>query len=424
MDGHMNATLTRLKTRSGPADKRFSFFSTNDSTLGAVQCYGHYVLSAVMATPTLAAVALIVLMALAFCGCTKAAKSTHKDSIELERQFSFPEIRMQPRGVTTDKQGNVVVVGTRANQAFAVASDHYGTILWQYAHAPDAASGYESSFAGALQLDNGNFLFCGSQSPANNTSTGWVVIVDAKGSVIEQRTENPEGGGEFSKSTFSHCVKRQSEIALIGRSSQNSRGIFWMASLDSAGKKIRDLVVKENLPSTDVAVSPDGSLTLSGFDGGNLQMRLVRMNPIGEVVARREIKGYGSVLFRGADSGGLVQGIVYGVGNQATLHVLNEQLEDAKLPGPPLDFDARQSCSFTLPSGAALLFGRTSNAAAALMGPQGTMITRFAFDSKYKSFAINDATAISETEFVAVTDSVSVDPKYQGLVISWIKLGE
>jgi hypothetical protein len=421
----MKASLTRLTTLSGPVDnKRVSSFSTNDSTLRAARCYRHYLLNAVLAIPTVSAVVLIVLMTLAFSGCTEAEKSTHKDSVELERQFSFPEIRMQPRGITTDKQGNVVVVGTRANQAFAVASDRYGTILWQYAHTPDAASGYESSFAGALQLDNGNFLFCGSQSPANNTSAGWVVIVDAKGSVIEQRTELPEGGGEFSKSTFSHCLKRQSEIALIGRSSQNSRGIFWMASLDSTGKKIRDLVIKENLPSTDVAVSADGSLTLSGFDGGRLQMRLVRTNPIGEVVARREIQGYGSVLFRGADSGGLVQGIVYGVGNQATLHVLNEQLEDAKPPGPPLDFDARQSCSFTLPSGAALLFGRTSNAAAALMGPKGNIITRFAFDPKFKSFAINDAIAISETEFVTVTDSVSVDPKYQGLVISWIKLGD
>lgn len=360
---------------------------------------------------------------LAFAGCSKVDTSATMDSIQLEREFLFPEFSMLvPRGITTDKEGNVIVVGSKLKQAFAMASDRYGTILWQYAHTPDTASGYESSFAGALQLDDGNYLFCGSQSAANNTSTGWVVIVDSKGRVIEQRSELPEGGGEFSKSTFSHCLKRQSEIALIGRSSQNSRGIFWMASLDGTGKKIRDLVIKENLPSTDVAVSADGSLTLSGFDGGRLQMLLVRMNPIGKVVARREIKGYGSVLFRGADSNGLVQGIVYGVGNQATLHVLNDQLEDAKPVGPPLNFDARQSCSFTLPNGGALLFGRTSNAAAALIGPQGTLVARFAFDSKIPSYSISDATAVSATEFVTVRSSVSADPKYRGLVISWLEL--
>jgi len=358
---------------------------------------------------------------LAFAGCSKVDTSATTDSIQLEREFLFPEFSMLvPKGITTDKEGNVIVVGSKLKQAFAMASDRYGTVLWQYPRSSDGDVGSESSFADAMQLDGGNYLLCGYKSGPNN-SVGWIVILDAKGSVVEERTMLPEGGAEFLKGDFSGCIKRPSGILLIGLTHQNNRGMFWMANLDSKGKTIRDFVVRDYVAG-DMTVSADGSLTLSRFDSGHLQMELVRMTPSGEIVARREIKGYGSVLFRGADSAGLVQVIVYGAGNQATLHVLNDQLEDAKPVGPPLNFDAHQSCSFTLPNGGALLFGRTSNAAAALMGPQGTLVARFAFDSKIPSYSISDATAVSATAFVTVRYSVSADPKYRGLVISWLKL--
>jgi len=415
----MMASPTALTIDSDPADNGVPSLPGKDSTPRAAQRYRHDPLGAVMSVqpPT---IVFMFLMTLAFCGCTKAEQSSGKPSIELERQLSFPEIHMQARGVAADEKGNVVVAGLKMRQAFAVASDHDGTILWQYPRTQDGAAGAESAFAGAIQLDDGNYLLCGYKSGPNN-AIGWTVILNAKGSVVEERTMLPEGGAEFLKGSFNGCIKRPSGILLIGLTHQNDRGMFWMVNLDSKGKAIRDFVVRDYVAG-DMAVSADGSLTLSGFDSGHLQMGLVRMNPMGGIVARREIKGYGSVLFRGADSAGLVQAIVYGVGNQATLHVLNEQLEDAKPVGPLLDFDARQSCSFTLPNGGALLFGRTSNAAAALMGPQGTIIAKLTFDSKFKSFAINDAAAVSATEFVTVMDSVSVDPKYQGLVISWLKL--
>jgi hypothetical protein len=414
----MMASLTALTTDSDPADKGVPSLSGKDSTPRAAQRYRHFRLRTVMSFHSHA---VVFMMTLAFCGCTKAEQSTHNASIELERQLSFPEIHMQARGVTANEKGNVVVVGSKMRQAFAVASDHDGTILWQYPRTQDGAGGTDSAFAGVIQLDDGNYLLCGYKSGPKN-AVGWIEVLDSKGSVVEERTMLPEGGAEFSKGSFSDCIKRPSGILLIGLTHQNDRGMFWMVNLDSKGKAIRDFVVRDYVAG-EMAISADESLTLSDFDSGHLQMLLVRMNPMGEIVARREIKGYGSVLFRGADSAGLNRAIVYGVGNQATLHVLNEHLEDAKPVGPPLDFDARQSCSFTLPNGGALLFGRTSNAAAALIGPQGAIIAKLTFDSKFKSFAISDATAVSATEFVTVMDSVGIDPKYQGLVISWLKLG-
>jgi hypothetical protein len=417
----MKLSLTTITTGSDPADIVVSSASLKHRAPRVAHRSQHCRLSAVMSIE-LPTIVSIFLVTLTFCGCTKAEQATRKATLQVERQLSFPEIHIQPRAITTDKDGNVVVVGSNVKQAFAMASDRYGTVLWQYPRTPDGRGGSESSFAGAIPLDGGNYLLCGYKSGPNNP-VGWIVILDPQGSVVEERTMLPEGGVQFLKGDFSGCIKRPSGILLSGLTYQNDRGMFWIVNLDSKGKAIRDLVVRDYVAG-DMAVSADGSLTLSRFDSGRLQMELVRMTSSGEITAKREIKGFGSVLFRGVDSAGLVQAIVYGVGNQATLHVLNEQLQDAKPVGPPLDFDARKSCSFTLPNGGALMFGRTSNAAAALIGPQGAIIGKLTFDSKFQSFAVDDATAVSATEFVTVTNSVSVDPKYQGLVISWIKLGD
>ena len=168
-DGHMTASLTALMTASDRAENGVPSLSGKDSTPRAAQRYRHYRLGAVMSfqPPT---IVFMFLMTLAFCGCTKSDWSTHKASIELERQLSFPEIHMQARGVTADKKGNVVVAGSKMRQAFAVASDPDGRILWQYPRTQDGAAGTESAFAGAVQLDDGNYLLCGYKSGPNNAT--------------------------------------------------------------------------------------------------------------------------------------------------------------------------------------------------------------------------------------------------------------
>jgi hypothetical protein len=362
----------------------------------------------------------------AFAGCGKL--STAQGQITLERQVSFPALEIQHATVAHGRTGEVIVAGVLGAKAFAAATDSPGNLLWQYpgpldGDADENRAYPESGFLGVVQMDSGNSLFCGSRTDRNHRTTSLLSILDGKGHIVEQRTDLPENNALYANASFIKCFRWGDGLAVIGFTDNGQRGLTWVMKLDRDGKKMWDRVITPAiLPMEQVIELADHSLVFSDFDGTTLATLLVKVNEKGEVVNRRSIKSYGSLLLRSVELAHQIHVITYGVGSSGTLLTLNEQLSDSEPPKAIASFEARESCGYVLPDRSLALFGRTTNAAAALIDDDGRMQAIHTFDVKYKSFTVDDAVDLSATEFVTVRYSVGTDPNYRGLVIAWLKM--
>jgi hypothetical protein len=361
-------------------------------------------------------------------GCGKMTNTGTGASITLERQIAFPAIDLQHATIANRLGGGVIVAGLQSGRAFAAATDSTGNLLWQYPDSPrgnaDENRAYAKSvFLGVVQIDSGNTLLCGSRTDSSHRTTSLLTILDGNGHVLEQRTDLPENKALYANASFIKCFRWGDGLAVIGLTDDGQRGLTWVMKLDRDGKKIWDRVITPAiLPMEQVIELADHSLVFSDFDGTTLATLLVKVNEKGEVVNRRSIKSYGSLLLRSVELAHQIHVITYGVGSSGTLLTLNEQLSDSEPSKAIASFEARDSCGYVLPDRSLALFGRTTNAAAALIDMDGRIQATHTFDAKYYSFTVDDAVARSATEFVAVQDSVSVDPHYHGLVISWLTI--
>jgi hypothetical protein len=349
--------------------------------------------------------------------------SDPKRSIVVDRQVLLRDVNGPPNAITRTAAGGFVVAGERGT-AWAVATDANGTMLWMFVDPRDeqAKTQYQSNFKGIVPLSNGNFLLCGEKLDKKRGRLGLIVILDGNGHVVEQRLLFPKDDQSFFSSRFTQCLPWSDGIAVIGTAANGlPPGRSWVMKLDKSGVKEWE-ILDPDLANGHAVETADHNLVISGFEGAAFETKVIRINPKGDVVARRMIKSYANLLLDSVEAITTVRMITYGLDNKATLYTLNDHLEDAERSKEIGSFDAKQGRGYVLRDNSIALFGRLNNAAIAWIAESGEFYATAELDPRFKSFVANCTVPLSESRFVTVRNSVSVNIDDQGLAMSWVEL--
>jgi hypothetical protein len=346
-------------------------------------------------------------------------------SITVDREILFAGVEPRVDAMAKTGDGGFVVMGT-GNAAWVVAMDGEGNRLWQYDDPVDASrssgqSPPQSEFHGAVPMANGNTLLCGGKLKGSQTNN-LLVILDVRGSVVEQRVEVPISDSHLTYSNFYQCFPWHDGIVLLGNANDGTHGYIWMVELDGNGVTKRQTLV-DNAPAPPDGTVDDQGFVFTAWDAEG-SFRVIKTNETGRTLAKRVIAGDSIVQLRSIVATGRTSILVYR-GDKATLHTLDERLQDAE---PPRDikgyFDPQAGRGYVLADGSVVLFARDSNAAIGLLNKQGRRLAIREFGPTYKSLSVSDAVPVSAEELVTVRGSVSEDPKARGLVVSWVRIQE
>jgi hypothetical protein len=362
----------------------------------------------------------------ALAGILLASCGSHAKSITVDREIFIPGVKPRVDAIARTHDGGFVVTGTGV-AAWVVATDKQGSLLWRYNDPIDegnhtgSQSVPQSEFHGALPLANGNTLLCGGKGKGGGTDN-LVVILDHNGRLVERRVEVPNGDSRYIYSNFYQCFPWQDGILLLGNTNDGTHGYVWLVELDGNGVKRRQALL-DNVPAVEAGAVVGPSFVFTAWDSED-SFRVIRANEKGETIAKRVIAGEFIVQLRSVVETNKTSILIYRAG-KATLYTLDERLQDVQ-PRKEIQgsFDPQAARGYVLADGSIVLFGRRSNAAISLIGAHGKPLAIREFNPKYTSFSVSDAVPISTDEFVTVRGSVSEDPTYQGLVMSWVTIKE
>jgi hypothetical protein len=231
----------------------------------------------------------------------------------------------------------------------------------------------------------------------------------------------PNDDPHFAYSNFYQCFLWQDGILLLGNANDGTHGYIWFVELDGNGVKKRQALIG-NVPAVTAGAVVGPSFVFTAWDS-NDNVRVIRANERGEIIAKRVIAGEFIVQLRSMAESNQTSVIIYRAG-RATLYTLDERLQDSRPPREIAHFDALAGCGYVLADTSIALFGRWPNAAVAWISGQDNTYTAREFGSKYVSLSVSDAVPISASEFVTVRGSASQDPRDQGLVMSWVTIKE
>ena len=353
------------------------------------------------------------------------ACGNHGKSITVDREVFIPDVKPKVDAIARTADGGFVVTGTGLS-AWAVATDSRGAVLWRFIDPIDSRihtgseSISQSEFHGAVSLANGDTLLCGGKFHDSQTES-LLVILDRKGSLVERRVEVPNDDPHFVHSNFYQCFSWHDGILLLGNANDGTHGYVWLVELDGSGVKKGQALV-ENVPAIKAGSAGGRGFVFTAWDS-NESFRVIRANEKGETIAKRVIAGEFIVQLRAMVESSQTSVIIYRDG-RATLYTLDERLQDARPPRQIPNFDVLGGCGYVLADASLALFGRRPNAAVARFSAQDNSYIVRPFDTKYVSFTVSDAVPIAADQFVTVRGSVNPDPKEQGLVMSWVTIGE
>lgn len=352
-----------------------------------------------------------------------ASCGSHDREITVDREILIPGVKPQVNAIARTHEGGFVVTGVGPG-AWVVATDSRGTVLWQFIDPIDQKieaanqSVPQSEFHAAVPLANGNTLMCGGKNKDGHTLS-LVVILDRNGRLIEKRVAVPNDDARFIYSNIYQCFPWQNGILLLGNANDGTHGYLWFMELDGDGAKKRQSLVA-NGPARAAGTVVGPSFVFTAWDSDD-NFRVIRATAEGETIAKRVIAGEFIVQLRSILESSQTSVIIYRAG-RAVLYTLDERLQDARPPREIVNFDALAGRGYILSDQSIALFGRSPNAAVAWLSGQNKTYVMRSFDSKYVSPTISDAVPISVDRFVAVRGSVSLDPKAQGLVMSWVTI--
>jgi hypothetical protein len=359
--------------------------------------------------------AVVVLMA-SISACGQSKHSAGGGTIIVERQRNLAAAA--PTAIAAIASGGFAIAG-KGGGAWAGVTDSTGSLVWEFRdREPGIKPGQESSFAGVVQLANGNILFCGSKSSMARGGYGFITIFSATGEEIERRLMKPNGDGAFFEAFFSHCLRWNDGYVLVGRALEgNFGGYGWLVKLDKDGAKEWE-VVSDDISGTSVSETSAHNLVIAGSH--TLESRLAIVNSRGETIAKRTIRGGDPVLLAPVQPADVTRILIYSPSERA-LHTLNDRLEDAKPPVTIPEFDVTQGRGYVRSDNSLALFGKSRGAAVAWISQDGKPVADAVFNDRFKSFTVADAIPISSNEFVSVRLSVSQVENDRGVVLSWVR---
>jgi hypothetical protein len=350
--------------------------------------------------------------------CERTKHSPSSGTIIVERQWILAAAA--PTAIAATDSGGFAIAG-KGGGAWAGVADSTGSLLWEFRdREPGIKPGLESSFAGVVQLANGNILFCGSKTSTESGGNGLITIFSATGEAIEQRLMKPNGDAAFFGALFSRCLKWNDGYVLLGRALKgNFEGYGWLVKLNKDGAKEWE-VVSDDIPGASVSETSAHNLVIAGSH--TLESRLAIVNSRGETIAKRTIRGGDPVLLAPLEPADVTRVLIYSPSDRTvSLHTLNSRLEDARPPVYVPEFDVTQGRGYVRSDNSLALFGKTRGAAVAWIRQDGKPVADTVFNDRFKSFTLADAIPISDNEFVAVRLSVSQAENDQGVVLSWVR---
>jgi hypothetical protein len=372
----------------------------------------------------------------AVSSCSRGHLFPNGKSISLDREVLFSDLNGLANHIAKLDDGTLIVTGT-GRTAWAIATSPTGDLLWKYVdpfnemNSERAIS--QSVFHGIAPLSNGNILLYGERNGGAPWKTNLVVILDHTGHLVEQRSEISGVEKSLNMSTFESMLRVDCGLLLSGPLYRGLDFRHWIVRLDGDGKRIGESFFNysDKIATTTVAGVSDIYSLMSEVQSTKGQAaysdwQIYRVSPQGQIVAARQMKlafTYEiTTQLRPIEPTTNVQIITFPVGGNSRVYTLSNRLDDLAPPRDIFKIDTTKGMGYVLPDNSLALFGATGGAAIAWIDPMGQLEALHVLNSKYKSITINDAVAISATQFVTVRDGVTENPNDRGLLMDWVTL--
>jgi hypothetical protein len=360
----------------------------------------------------------------------RPGESNPSQGILIDREHFVQGPGGDARAIIRVADGHLVVAGV-GGVGWAFGAGPVGNITWIYKEPvdPQVKTHYQSEFHGVVPLADGHVLLCGEGYSTNDFQVGLITVLDGEGHLIERRTVFPNDDTKNWGSSFQGCIPWGDGFALMGRGTDGKHGFFWLMKLDQQGKKVWDKIGPE-IPGFAATAMQDGSLVVAGnIHGGVGGVTLARFDKNGGTLASRTTDFQQAEFVRPLNSTNLIQVVLTDRDYHDVLLTLDGTLRDVGKPtrlNPP---NIRDGCAYELPDGSIVKFG--SLVGSVYRASVGWMNRRRGNDQlsvlpvpnpHYSSANVEDAVAISATEFVTVRSQNAPDAANTGLVLSWITL--
>lgn len=204
--------------------------------------------------------------------------------------------------VVADPRGGYIVVGATESfgagrqDGWVVSVDARGSMRWQR---PLGNAGHDHAEAVAATGDGGFVIAGTSQADKSATPTAWLIKLDQRGQIVWNRV--------FAPGTSAKAVRADDDggfvVAGIRRQAGASAGIEdqpWLAKVDAAGRpawqrSFADIVAKHRVWPQAVELAADGGYLMAGvaehIDGRNTDLFLLKTDANGERHWKRRLGG-------------------------------------------------------------------------------------------------------------------------------------
>jgi hypothetical protein len=191
------------------------------------------------------------------------------DHIKITREILLESgTAVKLRAIAQTREGGYVIVGTKG-KSWATRVDSEGKVQWRHEARVTERGGGE--YTGAAVLPDDSTILCGYQSvptEAPGKISGLLTHIDKAGQVISERLIEPNDGRHYGLTRLNACVAIGDEVVLIGETYFPVTLVpsAWIVTLDAKGSIKQEKFLPEprgNIES--IRVMPNNEIVLSAI---------------------------------------------------------------------------------------------------------------------------------------------------------------
>ena len=330
--------------------------------------------------------------------------------------------------------GGFVIVGSIGN-GWATRVTAAGEVIWNYHDSGKSPSDHygQNPFKGALILPDNSTLLCGSKgsAAAGDDMTGYLVHLDPAGNVLSRSSLYPNGDKAYGMSSINRCFPWKDGFALLGGASSHGAGAGWLMKLNSQGTKEWEKI-GPNLTAGEGIETADHDLALLSPGATLNTVILRRISTEGEMSAQRTIEQTGFHFIRTVEPSTNVYAAIYRLSSSSlstSVAAFDSNLRDLAPESPIKTILFDHGRAFMFPDQSLAVFGyvdlrdHSSTAAVAYVDSRFNEKSSYHFKPEHESIWVVDAVALnSEGDFAVIRNSVPLDEKHVGVVLSWVSI--
>lgn len=225
--------------------------------------------------------AIFALIAAAPAAASDAGSRRHvvvSREILLERGMAT----IKPTAVVKTPDNGYIITGQDMDLPWALRVDGKGTVIWHHRFGERLKLGYVSQYSGAVPLQDGSVVLCGTvdrQPPTTHDDFaqvfGLITRLDRRGAVVSQaQLTGGEKGQPYHLNYIDQCVKTTTGIlaaghTIIGPGLPDAPNFYWLIGLDGRGSVQWRRTIPVQASEPGLAASTGGIRALIPMIGGD-----------------------------------------------------------------------------------------------------------------------------------------------------------